>query len=89
LVSYNPHYLNPNLNFMHFFLSDRLVVLTVTALYKPKVGPYIGSWDGPVGIATGWAAGDTFPAGARGFSILHSVQTGSGAHQAYLVDTGG
>jgi hypothetical protein len=30
----------------------------------------------------GWAAGVRFFAGARDFSLLHSVQTGSGVHPA-------
>jgi hypothetical protein len=30
----------------------------------------------------GWTAGVRFLAGARYFSLLHSVQTGSGAHPA-------
>jgi hypothetical protein len=38
--------------------------------------------DSSVGIATGWTAGVRFPAGARNFSVLHSVQIGSGAHPA-------
>jgi hypothetical protein len=33
-----------------------------------------------VGIATGWTALVRFPVGAKDFSLLHSVQTGSGAH---------
>jgi hypothetical protein len=35
------------------------------------------------GIATGWTAGVRFPSEARDFSLLHSVQTGSGADPAY------
>jgi hypothetical protein len=34
------------------------------------------------GVATGCTAGVQFPGGERDFSILHSVQTGSGAHLA-------
>jgi hypothetical protein len=30
-------------------------------------------------MATGWTAGVRFPAGAKDFSLLHIVQTGSGA----------
>jgi hypothetical protein len=38
--------------------------------------------------ATGWTTGVRFPAG-QDFSLLHSVQTGSGAHLApYPMDTG-
>jgi hypothetical protein len=33
-----------------------------------------------VGIATGWMAGVRFPARATDFSLLHRVQTSSGAH---------
>jgi hypothetical protein len=37
-----------------------------------------------IGVATGYGleAAVRFPAGARGFSVLHSVQTGCGAHPA-------
>jgi hypothetical protein len=34
-----------------------------------------------VGIVAGWTVEVRFPAGAR-FSLLHSVQTGSGDHPA-------
>jgi hypothetical protein len=38
----------------------------------------------------GWTAGVRFPAGARDFSLLHSVETGSDAHPAsYPMGTGG
>jgi hypothetical protein len=38
---------------------------------------------------TGWVAGIRFPTGERDYSLLHSVQTGSGAHPAsYPVGTG-
>jgi hypothetical protein len=41
-------------------------------------------------VATGWTAGIRFPAGARNFSFLHSVHTGSGTHPVYYpMDTGG
>jgi hypothetical protein len=40
--------------------------------------------------ATGWTAGVRFSVGARDFSLLHSVETASGAHPAsYLMGTGG
>jgi hypothetical protein len=43
--------------------------------------------DSLVGLvrATGWAAGVRFPAEARCFSLLHSVQTGSGTHLMGIV----
>jgi hypothetical protein len=42
-----------------------------------------------VGIATGLTAGVRFPARARNFVLLHSVQTGSKAHLAsYPMSTG-
>jgi hypothetical protein len=51
---------------------------------------YYRSWDSSVGIGTGCTAGIRFPAGASDNSLLHSVQTGSGAHPAtYLMDTRG
>jgi hypothetical protein len=41
-----------------------------------------------IATAPGWTAGVRFPAEARNFSLLHSVQTGSGAHPAScLTDT--
>jgi hypothetical protein len=40
--------------------------------------------------ATGWTTDFLFPAGVRYFSLLHSVQTGCGAHLvSSLMDTGG
>jgi hypothetical protein len=46
--------------------------------------PYIISWDSSVCKARAlcWMAGVWFPAGARDFSLLHSIQTDSGTHQA-------
>jgi hypothetical protein len=38
------------------------------------------SRDGSFIIAAGWTAGIQFLAGARDIFLLHSVQTGSGAH---------
>jgi hypothetical protein len=47
------------------------------------------SRDNWVGIATGWAGGIGFLEGSKGFSVLHSVQTGPGVHPAsYAVCTG-
>jgi hypothetical protein len=47
----------------------------------------LGKRDSSVGIVM---AGVRFPAGTRDFSLLHSVQTGSGAHPAsYIMGTGG
>jgi hypothetical protein len=38
----------------------------------------------------GWTAGVRFSAGAKELSLLHSIQTGSGAHPAsYPMGTGG
>jgi hypothetical protein len=43
---------------------------------------------GELGTAMGWTGGVPFLAQAREFSILHSIQTGSGAHQtSYLMGT--
>jgi hypothetical protein len=51
---------------------------------------FIRSRDSLVGVETGWTAGVRFPAGARYFSIFHSVQTGFRAHPAfYRMSTGG
>jgi hypothetical protein len=55
----------------------------------------IKSYDSSFGIATvykigGRGIGVRFPASARDFSLLHSVQTGSGAHPAsYTMGTRG
>jgi hypothetical protein len=39
---------------------------------------------------TGWTAGVQFLGGERDFSLLHSVQTGSGGHPtSYPIATGG
>jgi hypothetical protein len=44
----------------------------------------------PVGVAADWTAGVRFAVGARDFSFLHSLQTGSGAHSAsYPMGVGG
>jgi hypothetical protein len=38
----------------------------------------------------GWTAGVRFATGARDFSVIHSIQTSSGAHPAsYPMGTGG
>jgi hypothetical protein len=39
--------------------------------------------DSSAAIVKGWAAGVRFPAEARDFSLFHSFQTDSGAHQAF------
>jgi hypothetical protein len=41
-----------------------------------------GSWVSSVGVTTGWRAGVRFPAGARDFSLLHSVRSVAGPTQA-------
>jgi hypothetical protein len=47
------------------------------------------SRDSSVSIATGCTDGVRFPARARDFSLLHSVQTASGAHPvSYTMDSG-
>jgi hypothetical protein len=41
-------------------------------------------------LATNWTIDDRFPAGAGNFSLLHRVQTTSGAYPAsYPMGTGG
>jgi hypothetical protein len=43
-----------------------------------------------VGIATGWTARIRFPVGSKDFSLLYSVQNGSGAHPtSYPMSTRG
>jgi hypothetical protein len=45
---------------------------------------------GTLSRPTGWTAGVRSPVGARDFSLLHSVQTSSGAHPvSYEIGTGG
>jgi hypothetical protein len=53
-----------------------------------------GSRDSSVGIATTLRTGQLksrgrFPVGARFFSLLHNIQTGSGVQSAYPMGTGG
>jgi hypothetical protein len=54
----------------------------------------MGNWVSSVGIVTnvtgyGLNGNDSIPGGARDFSLLHSIQTGSGAHAAsHLVGSG-
>jgi hypothetical protein len=57
---------------------------------KHFISNYCWCRDSSVGVATGWTAGVQFPARGKRFSLLHSVQTGSGAHPAsYPMGTGG
>jgi hypothetical protein len=60
-----------------------------------RISSVTGSWDSSVGIATDYRLDDReievrFSAGERNSSLLHSVQTGFGAHSAsYTMGTGG
>jgi hypothetical protein len=51
-------------------------ILFILFIYGEHFDPR-RSRDSLVGIATGWTAGVRFSAGAKFFSILHIVQTGS------------
>jgi hypothetical protein len=58
--------------------------------YSDRFVSFEMSRDTSVGIAVGCTTGVRFPAGATDFSVLHSVQTGSGANPASdLMGTGG
>jgi hypothetical protein len=78
-------------------LTDRLVVgrnVTLTNLRKYYKAECIRnqSQDSSVGIATNYRLDGrgSIPSMARGFSVLHSVQTGFRAHPAsYPMGTGG
>jgi hypothetical protein len=59
-------------------LSTKRVVPNSTFTYLPEPGKLSRYID----EAISWKAGVLFPAGARNFSLLHTVQTGSGAHPA-------
>jgi hypothetical protein len=62
---------------------------SLLSIYFSSYIQAIGGISG-AGIATGWTAGVRFPAGARDFSLLHSIHTASGAHPAsYPMGTGG
>jgi hypothetical protein len=73
-------------------LSERLLASQRLCFMELDVplGYRIGSRDGSDGIVTGWTIGVWFPAGARDFCLLRSVQTGTGSHPAsYPMGTGG
>jgi hypothetical protein len=58
---------------------------------KPHCTYYLNTADGSVGTATGYELKnrDSIPDSGKRFSLLHSVQTGSGAHTAsYYMDNG-
>jgi hypothetical protein len=42
----------------------------------------MGNGNSSVSIVMGWMIGVRFPAEARDFSLLHSIQTSSGTHPA-------
>jgi hypothetical protein len=49
--------------------------------FNQAIRPYIlRSWDNSFGTATDWTAGVRFPAAVESCSLLHSIQTGLGAH---------
>jgi hypothetical protein len=54
------------------------------------IRPTLKNRDSSVGTATGYGLdGFRFPVETRDFSLLHSVETGSGAHQpSFPMDTG-
>jgi hypothetical protein len=62
--------------------SASLHVLSISSFINHLTIWYCRSRDSSVGIETGWTAGVRFPAEKREFSLLHGVQTGSGAHPA-------
>jgi hypothetical protein len=77
----NVHFL-PHVS--HFIIHSHPIGAVQPVLFR-SVNVYID-----VIIATGWTAGARFPTGAKDFSLLHSVQAGSGAHPiSYTLGTGG
>jgi hypothetical protein len=58
-------------------------------LYFQRTARRYSIRDNSVGIATGWTTGVRCLAGVRDFSLLHSVQTGSGDPASYRMGTGG
>jgi hypothetical protein len=63
-----------------------------SVLYKITNVFRFGNWDSLVGITTTFRLDcySSIPVEARDFSLLHSIQTGSGAHPAsYQISTGG
>jgi hypothetical protein len=68
--------------------ADPLVVHSVASRYTVCALP-TGISPSVERRATDWMVGVRIPAGARDRSLLHSVQTGCGAHPtSYSVDTG-
>jgi hypothetical protein len=68
-----------------------LIDNTVTVVCFCIVHYFQASWDSSVSIwAMGWTARADFLVEATDFSLLHSIQTGSGAHAAsYTTGIGG
>jgi hypothetical protein len=59
----------------------------ITPLCQMKIRELLlaeGSRDSSAGITAGWTIGIRGPTGARDFTLLHSVETGSGAHPSSL-----
>jgi hypothetical protein len=63
---------------MHQIIFELILFQNAVKFYLNRAGIAQLVWR----RATGWMAGVRFPVGGRDFSLLHSVQTGSGAHPA-------
>jgi hypothetical protein len=57
-----------------------MMMMVMSGQLHPQAALQLG--ESSVGIEMGWTADVRFPAAAKDFSLLHSVQTVSGAHPA-------
>jgi hypothetical protein len=72
----------PTLTFFYteLVLKDKLIQIILISV----IAQLVQQW------AMGWMAGVWFPVEEKGFSLLYSIQTSSGAHPAsYPMGTGG
>jgi hypothetical protein len=77
--------------FKCLFLTEKLHLVDYIFHYFTMLYELRKRWDNSVCIATScWAAGVRFPGWIKDFSLLHSIQSGSGVHPAsYLMGTAG
>jgi hypothetical protein len=76
----------------YFYILDYVIVFTCSETVPLITYIKKSSWDSSISVVMGCGLGDRglIPGRAGDFPLLHSIQTGSGAHPAsYPVGTGG